>query len=638
MKTTTEPTQSRIDASSDWGGATQASQAQTDGSANQTGPKQAVQSRTDNSSNQAGPTQAAQSRADLWRLLLLFLPYWPWMIAGVALSLATLLANVGLMALSGWFVAAMALAGVTGTVINYFTPAALIRGFAIVRTAGRYIERLVTHEATFRLLAQLRVWFYIHLEPLAPAALQAYRGADLLGRIQADIESLNHLYLRVIVPVVVAVSGTLLIVAALAIFSLPVAACALLFLLLAGLVLPTYMFRRGRAPGQNIVALRAALRETVIDDLQGLAELRVYGAQARHTQHVDTLSEQLIAAQTQMSRLSGFAQASLIGCATLAMWAACVLTVPSIRSGSLPPADLAMLALLVLASFEAVQPLPLAMQMLGETLAAARRIFALVDTLPVVPEPIKPQTMPQQYDLHMRGVGMRYRDGDAWALHDIDFDLPVGQRLAIVGASGAGKSSLVNLLLRFRDYQAGSVQLGGVELRDCAPEAIRSKIAVLSQDSYLFNATIRENLLVARPDADDAALEAACRDAQIHDFIISLPDAYDTELGEAGVRFSGGEARRLAIARALLLDAPILILDEPCEGLDTLTEQALLGAIMRLMAGRSVLLITHRLSALAGLVDEVLVLEQGRVVQQGTVDGLLRVEGTFRALQDALAG
>ena len=580
-------------------------------------------------------TPAAQARADLWRLLMLFMPYWRWMIAGAVLSLLTLLANVGLMAVSGWFIAAMALAGVAGSTLNYFTPAALIRGFAIVRTAGRYLERLLTHEATFRLLAQLRVWFYIRLEPLAPAALQAYRGADLLGRIQADIESLNHVYLRVLVPLIVAVSGTLLIVAALAIFSLPVAALALLFLLLAGLLLPLQMFRRGRAPGQRIVALRAALRETVIDDLQGLAELRVYGALAGHARHTDELSEQLIAAQTQMSRLSGFAQASLIGCATLAMWATLAVAIPQVLRGSLPPADLAMLALWVLAGFEAVLPLPFAMQMLGETLAAARRIFALADTPPLVPVPLEPRAMPARSDMQLQGVSMRYRDTDAWALHDLSFTLPAGGRLAVVGASGAGKSSLVSLLLRFRDYQAGSIQVGGVELRECAPEAIRSRIAVLSQDSYLFNATIRENLLVARPDAEQPALERACRDAQIHDFIVGLPDAYDTELGEAGVRFSGGQARRLAIARALLLDAPILVLDEPCEGLDAQTERALLGAIMRLMEGRSVLLITHRLSALAGLVDEVLVLDQGRLVQRGTVDTLLHVDGPYRALQDA---
>lgn len=581
----------------------------------------------------------AQARADLWRLLRLFLPYWRWLLAGIGLSLATLLANLGLMALAGWFIAAMALAGASGASLDYFTPAAMIRAFAIVRTGGRYLERLATHEATFRLLAQLRVWFYVRLEPLAPAALQSYRGADLVGRIQADIESLNHVYLRVFVPVAAALLACLAVVFALTLFSVPVALLTLSFLLLAGVALPCGMFVRGRAPGARIVSLRAALRETVIDDLQGMAELRVYGAQTAHTQRTDDLSAQLIAAQTEMSRLSGYAQAGLVACATLAMWGALVLAVPQIKAG-LPAADLALMAFLVLASFEAVLPLPLALQMLGETLAAARRIFALVDAAPAVPPVSAPQPLPLQGDLQFSGVGMRYAADGPWALHDLSFSLPAGQRLAVVGASGAGKSSLVSLLLRFRDYQAGSVQWGGVELRDCDPETLRSRIAVVSQDSYLFNATVRDNLLVACPEATQAELEAACRSAQLHDFIASLPDGYDTELGEAGARFSGGEARRLAIARALLLNAPLLILDEPTEGLDALTERALLATLMPLMAGRSVLLITHRLPALGGrfeqtLVDRVLVLEQGRLVEQGTVRQLQQASGPYRALQDA---
>jgi ATP-binding cassette subfamily C protein CydC len=583
----------------------------------------------------------AQARADLWRLLVLFMPYWRWMLGGVLLSLATLLANLSLMAVAGWFISAMALAGTAGVAMDYFTPAAMIRGFAIVRTGGRYAERLVTHEATFRLLAQLRVWFYEHLEPLAPAALQSYRGADLVGRIQADIESLNHVYLRVFVPLAAAALATLAVVTCLVFYSPAVAVLSLVFLLLAGVALPVLMYLRGRGPGQRIVELRAALRETVIDDLQGMAELRVYGAQLRHTQATDALSAQLIAAQTEMSRLSGFAQACLIGCATLAMWGTLWFAVPQVGS-TLDGPDLALLTFLVLASFEAVQPLPLALQMLGETLAAARRIFALVDTPPLIPPLVGPRPEPEGTGLQLRGVGMRYRAEGRWALHDIDLDLPAGRRLAVVGASGAGKSSLVNLLLRFRDYQAGSITLGGVELRELDPQLIRSRIAVVSQDSYIFNASVRDNLLLAQPDASLEALEDACRRAQIHDFIESLPDGYDTELGEAGVRFSGGQARRLAIARALLMDAPLLILDEPTEGLDTVTEHAILHTLMHAMAGRSVLLITHRLPALggwssSGLVDEVIVLDQGTVIERGPLQVLQHAHGAYQMMQDAFS-
>jgi ATP-binding cassette subfamily C protein CydC len=211
-----------------------------------------------------------QARADLRRLLMLFRPYWRWMAAGVAVSLATLLANVALMAISGWFIASMALAGIAHVVLDYFTPAASIRACAIVRTLGRYIERLVTHEATFRLLAQLRVWFYSRIEPLAPAALQGVRGSGLLSRIQADIDSLNHIYLRVLVPLAVGAVGALLIVAVIAAFSVPVAMVVLLFLALAGAALPALVLKRAHEPARAGVALRAQHRETVVDGLQGL--------------------------------------------------------------------------------------------------------------------------------------------------------------------------------------------------------------------------------------------------------------------------------------------------------------------------------------------------------------------------------
>jgi ATP-binding cassette, subfamily C, bacterial CydC len=589
--------------------------------------------------NQSGnPTRSSHleahpARADLRRLIALLWPYWRWMAAGAAVSLATLLANVALMAISGWFIATMALAGITHVAFDYFTPAALIRACAIVRTAGRYVERLVTHEATFRLLSQLRVWFYTRIEPLAPARLQSVRSADLLTRIQADIDSLNHIYLRVLVPVSVGAVGALVIVAAIAAFSVPVALVALLFLTLAGAALPALLLERARKPARAGVALRAQLRETVVDSLQGLGELRVYGAQDAYAQRVDLLSEQLIETQSTLSRMSGLSQGAMIACASLAMWGTLLLAIPKVSSGALPAPDLAMLALLVLASFEAVLPLPLAMQMLGESLAAARRIFALVDAVPVVSDLQKTVSLPADNDLQFRNVGLRYRDGDVWALRDISFDVLAGSRIAIVGASGAGKSSLANLLLRFWDYQAGSIRLGGVELRECAAEAIRASIAVVAQDTYLFNTTIRGNLLLARPDADQARLEKACREAQLHDFIASLPQGYDTEIGEAGTRLSGGQARRLTIARALLVDAPILILDEPTEGLDTVTEQALLQTIMQLMRDRSVLLITHRLSALVDLVDEVLVLQDGRIVQRGTARALLATAGPYRELQ-----
>jgi ATP-binding cassette subfamily C protein CydC len=296
-----------------------------------------------------------------------------------------------------------------------------------------------------------------------------------------------------------------------------------------------------------------------------------------------------------------------------------------------------MLALFVLASFDAIGPLPGAMQQVGETFAAARRVFELVDATPEVEEPRGSSPVPQDAGISMRGVRMRYGTDEAWALDGLDLDLPPGRRIAIVGPSGAGKSSIVRLLLRFREYQQGAVRFGGHDLRSYRGEDLRSRIAVVSQDTYLFDTTIRENLRIANPRASDEDVIRAARAAQIHDFIVSLPEGYDSYAGEAGVRLSGGQARRIAIARALLKDAPVLLLDEPTEGLDPQTERALVESIETLMAGRSVLVITHKLAYLGDRVDEVLVLERGSVVERGTHAALLRRGGSYARYQDRLA-
>lgn len=580
--------------------------------------------------------------ADLRRLIALFAPYRGWMLAGAAVALATLLANVALMTVSGWFIAQMALVGLAGATMDYFTPAAFIRAMAITRTGGRYVERLVTHEATFRLLQQLRVWFYQRLEPLAPARLQTMRAADLSSRILADIDALNHLYLRVLVPVFVAAAGGLVIVATAALFSGRVALLLAVFLLAAGAAVPARVAQRARRAGEQVVTQRAVLRELAVDGLQGLAELRVYGGAARHAQRLREQSEALLAQQQALSEASGLGQALLGLCANLAMWGTLLLAVPLVAAKSLPPAQLPMLALGVLAAFEAVMPMPLALQMLGETLAAARRVFHILDAPPAVAEPAGLPTPDWQCDsVELRGLRLRYPSADGtpgpWALDGLDLHLAPGEHVALVGASGAGKSSVVQVLLRFWAFQEGTARVGGHDLRDWPADALRRHIAVVAQDTYLFNTTIRDNLLLARPQATQAQIEAACRTAQLHDFIASLPDGYDTWVGEAGARLSGGQARRLAIARALLRDAPLLILDEPTEGLDSVTERELLRDLAALMRGRTVLLITHRLAALPAAVDRVVVMENGRAVETGTPAELLaHPGGAYRALHDAL--
>ncbi len=562
--------------------------------------------------------------------------YWAWMALGAFISTMTMLANVGLMAVAGWFIAAMAMAGVAGVLMNYFLPAALIRLFAILRTGGRYLERLITHEATFRLLSELRVWFFQRVEPLAPAGLQRLRGSDLLGRIQADIDTLHHAYLRVLVPGTVALAGIAVVATVLSLYSRWVGALVVALLLLTGVAIPLLMRRAGERSGALVVETRAALRTAVVDGVQGMAELRVYGAVQRWALEIDGLTQRLSTGQMRLSRLAGVSEGAVGLCASVAMWGTLIIGIALLNRGALQPPDLPMLALLVLASFEAVGSLPLAFQTLGETFAAARRVFELVDAQPQIASVHTPSPRPLDSSLTMRGVRLRYDAQEPWALDGLDLDLAAGRCVAVVGPTGAGKSSIVRVALRFWEYQQGEIRLGGHDLRRYRPEDVRRLIALVSQDTHLFNTTILENLRIAAPDADEQAIVRATRAAAVHDFIAALPDGYETHVGEAGVRLSAGQARRVAIARALLKDAPILLLDEPTENLDAQTERAVLDAIDRLMAERTVLLITHKLAVLEHHVDEVLVLESGRVVERGTHAELMRRGGRYANSQDYL--
>ncbi len=555
---------------------------------------------------------------ELLRLWKLFRPYRNWMLLGTLLAILTLLANVTLMAAAGWFLTAMATAGVAGVAMNYFTPAALIRGSAMLRTGGRYGERLVNHEATFRLIASLRVWFYQHLEPLAPARLQQYHSGDLLSRIRADIDALDNLYVRVLVPVVVANVSMVLFTLFLLFYHPCLALSGLTFLTLAGVGLPIWSQARGRAPGQRIAEDEGALRTAVIDGVQGMAELTLYGATERQAQRIDGLSRRLIADQTRLSSDHGLTQAAVGLCASLSLWVLLWLAIPMVTMGaSCRPSSPCWRSSPWPASRPS-PPCPTPSSSSVARLAAARRLFGIVDTQPAVPEPTGLSPRPTGFDIELRDIGFSYPGAARPALSGIQLSVPEGSRAAVIGATGSGKSTLFNLLLRFWAPDAGTIRIGGHDILDFHGDDLRRHIAVVSQHSHLFDTTIRENLLIANPDASQGAIEAACRVAQIHDFIAELPEGYDTWVGETGVRLSGGQGRRIAVARALLKDAPILLLDEPTEGLDAATERDLMQALDKLMVGRTVLLITHRPAGL-DWVDQVLVLDQGRELARGDV-------------------
>jgi ATP-binding cassette subfamily C protein CydC len=556
---------------------------------------------------------------DLIRLLRLFAAERGWMLGGVALASLTVLANFGLMALSGWFLAAAAVTGLAGfaaqNAFNFFSPAAGVRFFATVRVASRYVERLVTHDATFRLLAQLRVWFYTRLEPLAPAVLQGYRASDLLSRIVADIDTLNMFYLRVFLPFAVACGAGLAMVAFFGVFSVPAALVLLAGLVLTGGALPWLTQRRGAAAGAEITRLNADLRAEMVDAVQGMGELLSYNAAPALQARVAGLNGRLIGRQAEMAGITGLGSAAAGLLTNFTLLVVVVAVIPAVRAGGLGAPELPMLALGTMAAFEAVAPLPVAFQFLGQIRAAAARIFQIADQKSAIVAPSHPSPRPEGFDLDLRGVCLRYSADAPWALNGLDLHIKQGSHVAILGATGAGKTSLINLLLRFHEYQAGSAKFGGVELRDFHAEDLTGYFSVVSQRSYLFHTTIRDNLLIAKGEAAEEDLWHALEVAQLASFVRGLPLGLDTIVGEAGVRLSGGQARRVAIARAVLKDTPWLILDEPTEGLDTVTEQALLRDLRPVMAGKTVLYITHRRAGLAAM-NRVCTLDGGRIMSR----------------------
>ncbi len=579
------------------------------------------------------------------RLLGIMRPSFGWMLLGGLLALATLLANVILMTLAGWFIAAMAAAGVAGVSMNYFTPAAAIRACAIVRTAGRYGERLVTHEATLRLLTNLRVWFYERLEPLAPAVLEHYRSGDLLSRLRADIDTLDHFYLRLLLPSAVALLSAAAFVLFMLWFDPRLALIEGLLLGLAGVALPLWLKRLAAPTGERVTRLASELRASLVDDLQGMGELLIDGADRRHAEATARLSRSLASGQTRLNQLDGLSQGAVGLCANLALWLVLLTAIPMVRDAELPPVQLAMLALFTLASFEAVAPLPAAFQGLGETFEAARRIFGLVDSRPAVEEPARPAGLPQDLTLALAGVCFNYPDraDDSPLLREVDLRLPPGGRIALIGPSGSGKTTLLQLLLKFRAPDRGEITLGGRSYDVLCGESLRRCMAVATQYNHLFNASIRDNLLLARPGADQAGIESACRTAMLHDFIAGLPEGYDTRVGELGLRLSGGQVRRLAVARALLKASPILILDEPTEGLDPHTERLMMRHLLQRRGEQSLLLVTHRVLGLEAM-DEILLLHDGRIAERGSHRSLLATSETYRQLcarqhrLDAVAG
>ena len=545
---------------------------------------------------------------ELLRLARLVLPLWRWAVLGILLALATVLAHIGLLALSSWFIASMAIAGSAGALMNYTTPAAGVRALALARAAGRYAERLVNHDTTFRILSSLRVWFYRRIEPLAPAGLDLLRSGDLLSRIRADIDVLDDFYVRGLVPGIVALLSIACIFPFISRYDLRLGLIDLAALLFAGVLLPLLLRRPSVRAGRGRVTWAAELRATLVDEIQGLAELEALGAADMHAERIESAAREMDRRQRTMSSLQGLGEAGTIAASALAAGAAAFLLVPLVGAGHLPRADMAMLTVFMLASFESVLPLPSVIQRAGEMAAAARRLFEIIDAESGVAEPDAPavlngdRAVTTPIDISIRDLHFRYSDNQPWILRGFSMDAPAGSRIGVVGPTGAGKSTLVSILLRFREYQAGRIRIrdaaasgqAEVDLRALGGEGARRLFSVVPHAPYLFHASIRENLVIANGDAGDEDLWSALRTAALSDLVASLPRGLDTLVGETGRELSVGEAQRMAVARCLLRSAPVYVLDEPTEGLDDSTADAVLTAVEKRLTGKTVIFISHR--------------------------------------------
>ncbi len=564
------------------------------------------------------------------RLLALAAPFKGWLALSVLLGALTIGSSLGLLATSAWIIATAAL---RPSVADLAVAIVGVRFFGIARGVFRYLERLVSHHVNFSLLAQLRVWFYTALEPLAPARLMRYRSGDLLSRSVGDIETLQNFFIRVIAPPLVAVIVALATTIFFAAFDVSLALVMLIFMALIGVLVPLGVQRLSRATNRRLVEVRAELSVTLIDGLQGAADLSAFGRARAQAARVAHLSTELARWQGRMASITGWHTALSVALTNLALWSVLLMAIPLVRAARLTGVDLAVLALAALACFEGVLALPPAFQYLETNLAAARRLFEIVDEPDAVAAPSPALALPAQpgAELCINEVSFRYNPDEPLALDNVSLRVKTGQRVAIVGASGAGKSTLINLLLRFWDYTDGSITLNGRDVRAVDPAEVRRQFGVVAQRTHLFNATIRENLLLARTGASEADMVQAAQQAHIHDFIQALPLGYDTPIGEQGLALSGGERQRLAIARALLKNAPIVIFDEATANLDTATEREVWQAWRALMADRAVLILTHRLTGLED-VDDIIVLQQGRVVERGRHAMLLQQGGVYYRL------
>jgi len=583
----------------------------------------------------------------LLRLVILLKPHLPLMLLGSLLAVITVIANISLLAISGWFISTMAIAGLAGITTNYFTPAAIIRFLAIVRTAGRYAERLLTHKATFDALASLRFYFYSRLEPLLPYYRQQLQSADLLARLQQDIDQLDNFYLRVLLPIFVAIFSVPIVCFTLGYLSATLAIVVALALIIVGLILPMIMLKLSNRAAHQRVQTSSQLKLELIDGMQAMREMLVYQMASGYQHSINRISLRYHAAEMQLHKYTAIANAVTFLVVNCTVIASLYLLIPQVQHNSLSPAFVASAALLILVCFETVMSMPLALQILPQVQVSAARLFEIID------KPLPPQSgtkAVQNGDILFDNLSFAFPDISTNApngfnsansdtekpqtvLRNISLNIAPAEKVAIIGASGAGKSTLANLLMGFWPVNPGQLSIHGDDINELSPESLRQYISLMNQQSYLFHATIADNLRLAKADATVEEMHQVLTTVGLIEFIEELDLGLKTWVGETGEGLSGGQSQRLKIAQALLRSSQVLALDEPTRGLDRHSEHRFIHNLLQHLqtSQQSLILITHK-PLLLRQMDKIVVMDAGQIIAQGSHQQLLASNEYYRQL------
>lgn len=560
--------------------------------------------------------------------LALYKHFWLRIAVGVILAIITLLASIGLLTLSGWFLAGTAIAGITGGYFNYVLPAAGVRGSAIFRTFSRYVERLVSHDTTFRVLAKLRVFTFSKLLPLTPSGIARFKQSELLNRLVADVDILDHLYLKLISPVTSALIVVMIVTTGLAYFDATLALTLGGILLALIIVTPFIFYAMGAPTGVALAMLQSQYRGSLNAWLQGNAELTIFNAIDRFRAQLDSVEIQWQQAQGRQASQMGIAQGFVIlvsGLTTvLILWLA------ADGVGYRESADpfVALFAFASLAAFETVAPIAGAFLQLSQVTTAAKRIDQLVSQKPDINFPTEDASvLTDEISLEVNHLSFRYPGQPNFVLNDVSLKAKHGEHIAILGKTGCGKSTLLQLITRALDPTQGEISLSAIALPNLTEESLRTRISVVPQRVHIFSATIRDNLTLARADATDEQLTEVLTHVGLT-YLLENELGLMQWLGEGGRQLSGGEQRRIGIARALLHTGSLILLDEPTEGLDAATEQSILQILHQHSKNKTLVMVTHRLTQLEKM-DKIVVMDAGHVVESGSHDELLAQKGVY---------